>query len=744
MSEEPQLPKQPLYLISKIVALLTSSVLYSVLLTLMIYVGCQGYNPLLDDARVDVDFVEDTPRTLEESKEGGNEPEKPDEPVEVIPPRAVEEAPETVVRKPDQTDAIPAAIDVPAPRLMTSGITGRSGQGIIGDRSKGGREDGIARRGGSAAAENSVRAALRWLAAHQDKDGKWSVSFAQHCPSGDRCGRYTRPAHKGGPYSVGLTGLATLAFLGHGNTHKEGEYREVVNRALRFLIDRQNARTGAFNSSSDTTFLYDQGIATLALAEVYAMSKDKSLRRPLIRAVGYICQAQQQAGGWDYTARRTGRNDTSVTGWQVMALKSAHSAGIKIPWKTTHGVLKHFERVTDEFGRVGYKDRATSSRGVALTAVGMLSNLYTGLDRKDAVIRRQKRILLQNLPSYAKLKGRNRRSHSMYYWYYGTLAMYQHGGAEWDKWNGAIRDMLVRTQCTKGHKDGSWEPDGFWARPAAGGRIYSTTLMTLTLEVYYRYLPMYETKDHLGASDVLVEMLSEERNPTKRVAILRKLVAFKEPTIDKILKDLLKDKSPVVRFSAAKHLAQRGNPEGIPFLAKGIKHSDAFYRHNAIAALEELDHVDTIPPLIRALRDELAGNANRAARALQKKTGADFGFNMTTDRDERRKIIASWLSWWENNRRRLSTVPDIVGEVVASMDRGRKVLVKVGPNDPIKKGMEFKVFRSGILLGRLKIIEVLKGGSAEATVTNWTVPQASIRRADKIATRELPREKKVD
>ena len=86
-----------------------------------------------------------------------------------------------------------------------------------------------------------------------------------------------------------------------------------------------------------------------------------------------------------------------------------------------------------------------------------------------------------------------------YYWYYGTLAMYQYGGEPWQKWNGSLRNLLVATQRQDGHAKGSWDPRGPWG--TYGGRIYATALSTLCLEVYYRFLPLYQLKERANAAD---------------------------------------------------------------------------------------------------------------------------------------------------------------------------------------------------------------------------------------------------
>jgi hypothetical protein len=297
--------------------------------------------------------------------------------------------------------------------------------------------------------------------------------------------------------------------------------------------------------------------------------------------------------------------------------------------------------------------------------------------------------------------------------------------------------MIIRAQSTKGSRRGSWDPDGYWASNYAG-RVYSTTLMCLTLEVYYRYLPMYESQESLRVGEGLVQQIRDEKGGARKVALLRKLVLFNDPAIPAILNELLEDENPSVRFTAAKHLAERGDPKAIPFLQTGLRHQNPFYRFNAIRALEELDHPDTVPALIIALEDDLAQNADRAAQSLRKKTGVSFGFKGDAPLDEKRKIIASWKTWWDNNRERLGSMPDIRGEVVAARAGGAKVLVKVPEDAPVVKDMRFRVFRSGKLVGHVRVTEVLRGGMIEASVASWELPDSAIAKGDLIGTRDPP------
>ncbi len=606
----------------------------------------------------------------------------------------------------------------------------------LGDRTDAGRMEALAKRGGSRESEAAVVAALKWLVAHQDDDGRWSaVGFTRHCPDGDLCGGVAPQQHGDlpGTYDVATTGLSLLALLGHGSTHQNGEYKEQASRALEWLLKQQDEHTGCFGKGEQVS-MYNHAVGALALAEDYAMTRDPRLKIRVIRALGYICQAQQKSGGWDYTAARTDRNDSSVTGWQVMALKSAHACQVSVPWRTTWGILRHFERVTDEEGFVGYTAEPTSRHGIALVAVGILSELSLGMGRDHPTVRRQVSMLLDDLPAWHKLRGEHGHDHSEYYWYYGTLAMYQVGGFDWEKWNAATRDMLVRAQCAEGHKAGSWDPDGYWARGFAG-RVYMTALMTLTLEVYYRYLPMYETQDTLHAGAALVNVMQAEENADRKTAILQKLILLKDPTLPELLKKLLEDESAAVRFTAAKSLAQSGDPSGIACLGIGVASTDAFTRFAAIRALEEIDRPEALEPLIRALSDPVEANAARASRALERKTGQGFGFEEAKTPEEKRKIIASWQEWWKNSVA-AANLPDVNGSVVAARDGGKRVLLQFGDKDAIVKGMRLKVFRDGKAAGFVEIVEVLRGGMAEATVTRWDTLGGAIRQGDKVATRQ--------
>ena len=106
---------------------------------------------------------------------------------------------------------------------------------------------------------------------------------------------------------------------------------------------------------------------------------------------------------------------------------------------------------------------------------------------------------------------------NIYYWYYATLALYQHGGEPWTRWNNRIRDRIVNLQRTSGHQTGSWDPDES-LYGSKGGRIYCTTLAALTLEVYYRYLRLYDDPTIPTEGDVTPGIRPPGREPPATVS----------------------------------------------------------------------------------------------------------------------------------------------------------------------------------------------------------------------------------
>ncbi|MBU0638439.1 MAG: hypothetical protein KKB50_06200 [Planctomycetes bacterium] len=350
----------------------------------------------------------------------------------------------------------------------------------LAQRSKDQRRSLLERMGGSERTENAVDLALAWLARHQSPDGRWdSDGFDDAC---GQCGGETE-------YEVdaALTSLSVLCFLGADHTHlKAGPYQDSVQRALAWLLARQ-ASDGDLRTGET---LYSQGIATLALAEAYAMTGDPTLREPIERAVDFIAAARNtRYGGWRYIPGQAG--DTSVLGWQVMALSSAQACGIDLPDVLFEAARAWLELVeaSPHSGRYSYRPGQRPT--IAMTAEAVFVQQLLGAPREDSRLRSAVEYIASELPDWEERL-------NTYNWYYTTLALFHHQGPQWPRWNAALTGELLEHQHTRGARAGSWDPDGEWA--PVGGRVYQTALCTLMLEVYYRYLPMYGRGEPVAAT----------------------------------------------------------------------------------------------------------------------------------------------------------------------------------------------------------------------------------------------------
>lgn len=343
------------------------------------------------------------------------------------------------------------------------------------------RLEKVKRMGGTEATEAAVELALKWLARHQHPDGRWDADgFDDDC---GECGGTTTIAA-----DHALTGLGLLCFLGAGHTHAApGPYQDNVDRAIRWLVEGQKP-DGDLRGSRET--MYTQGIATIALAEAYAMTGDTNLRDAVRRAAGFIYRARNpQAGGWRYDPGQAG--DTSVLGWQVMALKSTARAGISVPDHAFTHAGEWMGRVSRHAAPGLYSYQPGEEVSPSMTAEGLFVQQLLGLPLTDPRMTESVAYVLRHLPEW-------NADAPTYFWYYASLALFQHQGEAWRVWNAAMSRELVEHQRRDGKAAGSWDPTDQWSR--LGGRVYQTALCTLMLEVYYRYLPMYAESALLGGN----------------------------------------------------------------------------------------------------------------------------------------------------------------------------------------------------------------------------------------------------
>lgn len=395
-------------------------------------------------------------------------------PVEAV---AATEVPQEVteVSVANDVDAAPVQVDLvefsertaPKSDLMAT-IGAVSGSGLEG-RGAAQRGQMIAKYGGTKGSEEAVARALQWLANHQLPNGAWSFD---HRP-GQCQGRCSHHGSLDRGFN-GATAMALLPFLGAGQTHIEGKYKEVVRRGLYYLVSVQKP-DGSLHESGGN--MYSHGLCAITLCEAYAMTQDRDLLAPAQASLNFIMYAQDPVGGgWRYQPKQAG--DTSVVGWQLMALKSGHMAYLQVDPNTVLGATKFLDSVqTDSGSKYGY---TSPGAGSATTAVGLLCRMYLGWRKDNAALERGVQYLSERGPSKS----------NMYYNYYATQVVRHYEGDIWKKWNEEMRDWLVSTQSREGHMEGSWFIRGDHGAER-GGRLYCTSMATMILEVYYRHLPIY-------------------------------------------------------------------------------------------------------------------------------------------------------------------------------------------------------------------------------------------------------------
>lgn len=348
----------------------------------------------------------------------------------------------------------------------TSAISG----GSLAGRDANSRAALAAARGGSAGSEAAVERAIRWLILHQDPyDGGWR--FQQKC---ERC------KNDGSSRSrAAATGLSLMAILGAGYTQNEGPYQEQVRNGLSYLVEQQRTRINEYGGPFDgpPSDMYVQAIATIALAESYVMTGDTTLLESLHLSRQYIIHAQNKRGGWRYRPNQAG--DTLVTAWQIMALKSIEKAGISVPsdvYERTGMFLDSVQLGSGSSYRYLPQEKRKSDTA---TATGLLTRVYLGWPREQKQLIRGGDYIARQKFSRSDL----------YYNFYASLMLHHLQHRRWEQWSVRLRDYLVETQSRKGHQTGSWHFRD--SHGNVGGRLYNTAMAAMTLEVYYRYSPIF-------------------------------------------------------------------------------------------------------------------------------------------------------------------------------------------------------------------------------------------------------------
>ncbi len=430
------------------------------------------------------------------------EVEEPDVPaMSAVAPTAPEVAPPAPLSPVDlpPLDNVASMLEGPNP----SGMAARGPGSTFAARGSGMRRAMLGSQGGTKMTELAVHAGLEWLVKHQFPDGHWSLDHRPRC-GGKTCGGAGTVRS-----DMAATALGVLPFLAANYTHRSGPYRQVVGRALNWMLQHQQ-RNGLFAVKGHQQPMYTHGLATIAICEAYALTRDPRLGAAGQKAINFLASVQNQTGGWRY-APTSQDADTSVTGWQVMGIKSGQMGGLRVPPATMTGIRRYLKAAaaSSRGGLFAYQPGGRPSP--SMTAVGLLCLQYLGAPREDPAIVEGIDYLMKHLPNP------NSRTRDSYYWYYATQVVHNFQGPEWDRWNRLMRRIWVETQIRdrKTCAFGSWDPsnDRFGKH---GGRHFVTTVGLLTLEVYYRYLPLYTVTEREAEQATMPESdKSDDEGDTK-------------------------------------------------------------------------------------------------------------------------------------------------------------------------------------------------------------------------------------
>lgn len=373
-------------------------------------------------------------------------------------------------------------------------------------RNPGGRKGLLGKYGGTRSTEDAVELGLQWLVKQQEKKGphkgSWSLAGPYSDSLDDNC-----------PNRISATAMALLAFQGAGYTqhppkieekdrknrkryerklreNKEiGKYRQVLTDGWNWLLKQQGPdgqflpEDGNYNHS-----FYTHSQATIALCELYGMTKVPRYRKPAEKAIAFLLNTQHNDGGWKYTTQKDEMSDLSVTGWVLMALQSARMAELDVPQETLDGLTRFLDENGAANKQVYYRYTMGDPPSMTMTAEGILCRQYLGWDQNDP---RMEEALTRVLTAPVSFRTKGDVEPDVYMWYYATQAMHHKEGHWWKDWNAVMRQEIPSHQVKEGKEKGSWDPDDDRRASVDGGRLYMTCLCIYMLEVYYRHLPIY-------------------------------------------------------------------------------------------------------------------------------------------------------------------------------------------------------------------------------------------------------------
>lgn len=302
-------------------------------------------------------------------------------------------------------------------------------------------------------ASKAIDRGLQYLLKTQKPDGSW-----------DRDGK--------GDREVAITSLALMAFMANSQFPGFGKYGKELDRAKEFLLKKARSRDDGFMGAT----MYEHGLATLALSEIWGMSKNKDdddqLQAAVEKAVEVIKRSQNPGGGWRYQPKADGGEDSSVSAMVFIALASARQAGVMVENEVIAKFRKYVKSARDgKTGGFSYVPKGNGGTSIPCTAGIAYAGQLAGL-RDTEIITGAIRLLNEQENIF------NRVGHYFYCHYYAVQAMVQAGDKEYQKWYPQIRDALIAKQLA----DGSWSKK----------EKYGTPMAIIILSTPHKYIPIYQ------------------------------------------------------------------------------------------------------------------------------------------------------------------------------------------------------------------------------------------------------------
>lgn len=302
-----------------------------------------------------------------------------------------------------------------------------------------------------------IKGALKFLAQKQHLDGSWSTAEGSQ------------------GYPIAMTGYTLLAFMAAGNLPNEGEYAKNVSLGAQYLLDGIQP-DGLFRIKSGQ-YMYNHGIATMALAELYGETRTPVLRAKLQLLINVILKAQAPAGGWRYTPQPRDA-DVSVTVLQAVALRAAQEAGFAVPQEAIDKAIEYVKSCNVPASG-GFSYQPGGSAGFARTAAAIYSLQVLG-KYDDPMVAAGSKYLFASL-----------KDHSFWAYgnYYAAPAQYMIGGDTWHNWYSQVKETLTKNAKKQGDMT-YWDLE-FDSRKDLGP-VYFTAVAVHILAMPYHMIPLYQ------------------------------------------------------------------------------------------------------------------------------------------------------------------------------------------------------------------------------------------------------------